>query len=112
MRSGFTLLEVVVALVVFSIGLLGAAGMLTASARTLSAARGLEAAGALALEVADSLASAGVNGPGMREDPRGSVTWTVESRGTLTRVRIVVRATGRASEVVVLALLPSRASSQ
>lgn len=106
-HGGAVLLEVVVALVVFSVGLLGAAGMVTVAGRTLGVAREIEEAGALALEVADSLAFSGVGGSGDREDERGRVTWTVESAAATSRVRIEARSAGRASGVTVVALLPS-----
>lgn len=107
MRRGFALVEVIVSLVIFSVGVLGAAGVVIAAAGTLRAARGLEAAGALALEVADSLALFGVGGSGARNDGRGSVVWTVEAGGSLARVRIEARVGGRSRGVSVVALLPS-----
>lgn len=110
MRRGFTLVEVAVALVVLSVGLLGAAGVVTVAARTLGAARELEAQAALILEVADSLSRVGVAGSGVREDLRGRVTWTVDADGPALQVRLGARATGRSSELHVTTLLPPRSS--
>lgn len=106
MRGGFTLVEVAVALVILALGLMGAAGLVTVAARTLGAAREMEAAAGLILEVADSLADAGVTGSGGRVDFRGRVTWSVEEPGPPVRVRLVARAAPRSSGVTVVTLLP------
>lgn len=112
MRCGFTLVEVAVALVVLSVGVLGAAGVATLAIRTLAVARETETGAGLILEVADSLARVGVAGSGAREDFRGRVTWTLEGGGTAVRVRLTARPPGRAAHVEAVALLPSRSSEE
>ena len=100
MRSarGFTLIEVVVALVIFGIGWLGVAGMTVMASRTLREARLLEWAATVAGEVADSLASAGAADAGERVLAEGRVTWSVEPSGTTSHVLIVVHRSGPAAE--------------
>ena len=75
MRSGFTVIEVVVALVVLEVGLLGAMGMLTEASRTSSRAATLEL-GVAALEgVADSLLAMGWAGDGGLSMEEGELRW-------------------------------------
>ena len=84
-RRGFSLVEVVVAVLVLEVGILGSMGLVLAAARTLRAAEALEVGVAAVEGVADSLA--GVSGPvsGRRIGQHGLTTWTV-SGGTV-RIR-------------------------
>jgi type II secretory pathway pseudopilin PulG len=86
-RGGFTLVEVMVALVVLEAGLLGVVGTLVLAARTLTRAE-LEEAGAAEVErVLDSLVTAGTtSGQGTVPSRTGAVRWTSTSGGGLRLV--------------------------
>jgi prepilin-type N-terminal cleavage/methylation domain-containing protein len=75
MRSGFSLIELVIALVIFQVGLLATAGMVVLAQRNLLRAeitvRGVLAAG----WVADSLERVNDPGQGRRAHPWGEVSW-------------------------------------
>lgn len=76
-RRGFTLVEVLVALVLLEIGLLGVVGTLTLAARTLARAELREHAAAAVERVADSLVATGTTaGQGRVADPAGEVVWS------------------------------------
>lgn len=81
-NGGFSLLELVLALLIFQIGILGVAGMVLTSQRTLTRAhlvlRGtLEGRG-----LADSLLAEGAEGAGEMLRPWGGLAWANEgSRG-------------------------------
>jgi hypothetical protein len=82
MRSGFTVIEVVVALVVLEVGLLGTMGILTEASRVSRRAATLEL-GIAALEgVADSLLAVGWGGDGGLSMDEGELQWvtTPDSR--------------------------------
>lgn len=76
MRKGFTLVEVLVALVLLEVGLLGVVGTLVLAARTLARAE-LEERGVAEVErVLDSLSAAGVSsGEGRSPVRGGEVRW-------------------------------------
>ncbi len=79
-RRGFTLVEVLVALVVLEVGILGVMGTLVLAARTLSRAEAEEEGVAEVGRVADSLVAAGGGGDGgggHRRTARGEVVWSV-----------------------------------
>ncbi len=83
-RTGFSLVEVVVALVVFEVGVLGALAMTLQAQKTLLAAAALES-GSRAVEwVADSLSYAGWGGPGSIDTEQGWVRWSREAGGLVT----------------------------
>jgi len=85
-RTGFTLVEVVVALTVLQVCLLGALGLVLLATREAGTALLLERAAAEAAEVADSLAHGGAAGSG--ESVRGGwrVWWDAASGdGTFVR---------------------------
>lgn len=84
MRAGFTLMEVVVALLLLEVGVLAAAGTLQVASRTLAEAERLERAVVEAGGVLDSLGR--VSGPsaGSRSLPFGEVAWSVDDSGTVT----------------------------
>ncbi len=82
--GGFTLVEVMVALVVFEVGFLGVIAMTFQAQRTLLAAAALES-GSRAVEwVADSISSAGWGGPGSMESEGGVIRWAGEADGLIT----------------------------
>lgn len=89
--GGFSLAELLVALVVLEVGLLGAASVLVLSTRALVRARDRDWAVQEARALADSLAWHGVGGGGARELPFGTLEWSVSGGGPLADVRIVVR---------------------
>ncbi len=80
-EAGFTLVEVVVALVVVEVGLLGVLGSLVLAARTLSQAEMLERGTAEVHRVYDSLSTGARAGEGEREAPPGWLRWTVGAGG-------------------------------
>ena len=84
MRSGFTLIEVVVALLLLEVAVLAAAGTLQVASRTLGEAERVERAVVEASGILDSLAGAPGAGAGSRTLPFGGVTWAVDSAGTVT----------------------------
>ena len=79
MKSGFSLVELVLALLVFQVGLLATAGMILLAQRNLLRAeltvRGILEAGL----VADSLERMGEIGSGLRPYPWGEVSWAPAS---------------------------------
>lgn len=77
MMRGFTLIEVVIALVVLEIGVLGVVGTLLLATRTLTEAERTTRAAAEAALVADSLETHGFAGPGEDSFPGGVVRWEV-----------------------------------
>lgn len=96
-RRGFTLVEVIVALVLLTVGLLAALSMTSLAARTLGEARRISLAAAAAESLADSLVGApgGAGdgaGWGTREHDWGVLRWEPGERAG--EVRIVARAWG------------------
>ena len=79
-RSGFTLVEILVALVVLEVGLLGVVGTLWLAARTLTRAEILERGVGVMEGVYDSLSSETAPSDGWRPSPPGQVRWSVSGR--------------------------------
>ena len=77
MRRGFTLIEVIVALIILELGILGVAGLALHAHGLLSEASLRSRVVAVAGEIADSLAAAGVRSGGTRSFVGGSVSWEV-----------------------------------
>lgn len=86
MNRGFSLLEVVVALLVLEVGLLGSAAMLLTAARTLGTAEALEVGVGDVEGVADSLAGASNPATGSRTTVHGTTVWVV-AEGGVARIR-------------------------
>lgn len=84
---GTCLAEVVVALVLLEVGVLGAAGLVVAANRALSRAAGLERAAALAGAVGDSLVGTTMVEPGHIVHGRFVVAWEPRAGGTSISVR-------------------------
>lgn len=104
MRRGFTLLEVVVALVVLEVAVVGAAGTLMLASRTLARAERLERAVALAEGVLDSLGRVPVPTDSSRGYRGGEVRWQV---GDSSRVALTAFGPVRDTLFVVTATLPA-----
>ena len=79
--AGFTLVEVLMALVVVEVGLLGVLGSLILAAQTLSRAELLERGTAEVHRVYDSLSYGALAGEGEREAPPGWLRWRVGAGG-------------------------------
>lgn len=86
-RKAYSLVEVVVALMILAVGLLGAAGLIATAARHVASAVQAEAALNLAEGVADSLMTGGWRGSGERAAGAFVVSWT----GTEGWGEVVVR---------------------
>ena len=109
-RHGFTLVEVLVALVVLEVGLLGVVGTLLLGARTLRSAERLEWAAAEVQRVYDSLSSTPpAPGEGRLPSAFGEVRWKADGQGRVrleffpedsTSVEVVVEGLGHASRGV------------
>lgn len=74
--SGFTLVELLVAMVLLQIGLLASAGLVVLAARSLARAAELERAVTLVEGMADSLTSGPWHGAGERRVPPFQVRWS------------------------------------
>lgn len=102
-RGGSSLVEVMVALVVLEVGLLGAAGLLVLAAARMARATLVERAAAEAASMADSLSRVGAEGSG--EIVRGSwrVSWEPASpEGLVVRVEPAGAREGEGSPLVEL----------
>ncbi len=83
-RGGFSLVEVLIALVVFDVGFLGVLAMTLQAQKTLLAAVELESAARAVEWLADSLSFSSWDGPGSIETERGLIRWTREANGLVT----------------------------
>lgn len=83
-RGGFSLVEVVVALVVFEVGVLGVLAMTFEAQKTLLAATALESSSRAVEWLADSISFTGWGGPGSIETERGWIRWTRDADGLVT----------------------------
>ena len=83
MRVGFTLVEVVVALLVMEIATLGVLGSLVLASETMRSAETLERATARVEGVLDSLRSGVAPGTGTQVFAGGEVRWVVDDRGNV-----------------------------
>lgn len=81
MSRGFTLLEVVVALLLLEVAVLAAVGTLVVASRALRDAEHLERAVVAAEGVLDSLASAPAGASGARAFDGGTLEWDVDAAG-------------------------------
>ena len=86
MRRGFTLLEVVVALVLLEVGVLSAVGTLAVASRTLAQAERLERTFLEAEGVLDSLAGVADATSGARTFAGGALEWSVDGAGWIELV--------------------------
>jgi Tfp pilus assembly protein PilV len=79
--AGFTLLEVVVALLVLEVAVVGLVGTLVLASSTLTRAETLEHAVATAEGVLDSLARGATVGADSSRSPGWTVAWSVDDSG-------------------------------
>lgn len=91
-RPGFGIVEVIVALVIFAIGALGAAALTAHAARTATSAQRRETSLQRATALLDSLAASGAPGVGVWREPEAEYRWTVspDSAGHDIRIEIVL----------------------
>lgn len=91
-RSGYTLVEVVVALVLLAIAALGVASTATFVARLAATARALALATRASANIVDSLRSAPCTtlGAGAANTPAGTVNWSTSTAGSTRHVRAVL----------------------
>ena len=84
---GFSLIEVLIALVVLEVGLLGCAGTLVLAQRHMAAAERLHQATQSAASVADSLLALppGAAGAGEARAPWGTLRWEGSAAGVVLR---------------------------
>ena len=92
-RGGFNLLEVVVALVLLQVSLLGVLGLFTLASRRLTRALLLERATAEASAVADSLSRFGSSAAGTSIRGDWRVSWEPSEGGFLVRATLLGGAT-------------------
>ena len=83
MSTGFTLLEVVVALLLLELAVVGAVGTLAVASRTLAEAEHLERAVMEAEGVLDSLAGVSGAESGSRTFSGGGLEWSVDEAGAV-----------------------------
>jgi Tfp pilus assembly protein PilV len=102
-RSGFTLLEVVVALLVLEVAVVGLVSSLVLASATFTRAESLERAVAAAEGVLDSLAATpSVQADSLRHPGGGTLRWSVDDSG---RVRLQATEASGAVVLDVLAVL-------
>ena len=89
-RGGFTLVELVLALVLLGVGLLGSAALMIHSQSLLRRAETREWAASVALSMADSLAWLGTASEGERLHPQGRLVWAAWRESGVLRIRIEV----------------------
>lgn len=87
---GFGLAEVIVAIVVLAVGVMGAVATATLAVRTLRTAADRETAVRLAATVLDSLLQVSSPTGNEREFARHRVRWTVRPEGRIRRISIDV----------------------
>lgn len=84
MRRGFTLLEVVVALLVLEVAVVGVVGALVLASSTLARAEAVEHQVAVTEGLLDSLARSAAAGADSVRNPLGRVSWVVDDSGHIT----------------------------
>jgi type II secretory pathway pseudopilin PulG len=102
-RDGFSLIELVMALVIFQVGLLGVVGMLLTAQRILTRAELVLRGATAARAVGDSLLAGGTRGNGYSDLPWGTVSWTQLEDGGL---RVVATGSSASDTLGVLRLWP------
>jgi prepilin-type N-terminal cleavage/methylation domain-containing protein len=99
MRRGFTLVEVVVAVVILEVGVLGAVGVLHLALQTFAAAEAKQRVANVLEALADSLAEVEVVSPGTRVVGPGTAEWSVAGEGWVS-LRVEDPVLGTAVEIL------------
>jgi type IV pilus assembly protein PilV len=114
-RAGLTIIEVVIAIIVLSVGLLALAGLGASASRTIRGGRDQTLAAAVAQSRFDSLASVpgaqlAVAAPtvGAAETRGVRERWVVTDDRNLKRVADTVRVPGRTRPLVYISVIPCR----
>lgn len=102
-RGGFSLLELVIALVIFQVGLLGVAAMALMGQESMRRARLIMRGTVEATRVGDSILAAGGDARGQTFRPWGSLAWEETGDGA---VRITALAENDQDTLAVLLLWP------
>ena len=76
-RSGVSIVELLVAVVIVSVGVAGVASLTAAAARSLVRARALDESHVLLRNFADSVLAEGGHGSGSAELPSGDLAWSI-----------------------------------
>lgn len=76
-RAGVSIVELMVAVVIVSVGVAGVASLTAAAARSLVHARALDEAHVLLRNFADSVVAEGGHGAGIAELPSGDLAWSI-----------------------------------
>jgi prepilin-type N-terminal cleavage/methylation domain-containing protein len=103
-QAGFTLVEVMVALLILAVPVLAIQGLVGRAAAEMARARGIEEASTALAWVMDSLASVGYSGPGEHNFPYGDVTWRGEGAGEVASVTVILDGWGRGRDTVMVRL--------
>jgi Tfp pilus assembly protein PilV len=93
-RGGFGLVELIVALTLFALGILGLAGAAVLAHRSFTEADSIERAARLAESLLDSLVSADAVADGEVRAPGITADWTVMQDSLLDLITLRVRAAG------------------
>ena len=101
--GGFSLLELILALLIFQVGILGVAGMVLTAQRTLTRAHLILRGTLEGREVADSLLHGGAEGQGEVVRPWGGLAWTNE--GTLG-LKVVATTKGGRDTLAMIRIWP------
>ena len=84
------MVELILALVLLAVGLLGSAGLMIHSQQLMRRAESREWAARVARSLVDSLATVGGEGSGERAAPEGRVTWSSQAADGVLRIRIEI----------------------
>ena len=90
-RNGFSLVEVVVALMILQVGLLGVVGLFTLASRRLLHALLVERAVAEVAAVADSLSASGARNGGQSVRGDWRIVWEGQSGGFVVKASLADR---------------------
>jgi hypothetical protein len=110
MREGFSLVELIIALLLLQVGLLSTAGLVLLAQRNMVRARLTLRAVTEGEWVADSLVEAGARSPGSLPRPWGEISWIPGPEG-LGEVMVMAMGPGTRDTLAVLLSFPPPPSS-